>query len=111
MILKKKFINTEHPDYTSDKITVQKNGMWLKHVERQFQTEEMCRFAVLQNGKALKYVQKKTEEMCRFAVLQNGKALKYVQKKTEEICRLAIQKDVFAIENIYLIGLSKNLMV
>lgn len=30
-------MNIEHPDYTSDKITVQKNEMRLQHVPKQFQ--------------------------------------------------------------------------
>jgi len=93
----KKFINTEHPHYTSDKLRVQNNGMWLRHVERQLQTEEMCRLAVLQNGKALKYIIKQTDEIAKLAVQQNADALKHVQKKTEEICKLAIEKDAFAI--------------
>jgi hypothetical protein len=68
----KKFIDTEHPNYTKDKISVQKNGMWLQYVEREFQTEELCRLAVLQNGRALKYVIKQTDEICKLAVKEFG---------------------------------------
>jgi hypothetical protein len=96
----KKFINTEHPHYTSDKLRVQNNGMWLGYVERQLQTEEMCRFAVLQNGMALKYMIKQTDEIAKLAVQQNADALKHVQKKTEEICKLAILSNVKAIKYI-----------
>ena len=56
---KKKFIDTEHPDYTKAKILVQENGLLLKYVKRQLKTEEICRFAFIQNSKAIKYIRKK----------------------------------------------------
>ena len=78
----KKFVNTEHPDYTIAKINVQKHGNALKYVRKDLQTEEMCKLAVQQNGLALRYVREdlQTHEMCKLAVQNNGCALEYVRK-------------------------------
>lgn len=54
----KKFISKEHPIYKEDKVLVQKNGMCLQYVQYQFQTEEMCKLAVQQDGISLKFVPK-----------------------------------------------------
>jgi hypothetical protein len=92
----KKFINTEHPDYTRAKILVQENGLWLKYVRKDLQTEEICKLAFQQYGCALKYVRKnlQTHEMCKLAVQQDGYALKWVRKdlQTHEMCKLAFQQ-------------------
>ena len=52
------------------KILVQENGLLLKYVKRQLKTEEICRFAFLQNRKAIKYVRKKLikEELYKSAL-------------------------------------------
>ena len=78
---KKKFIDTEHPDYTKAKILVQENGLLLKYVKRQLKTEEICRFAFIQNSKAIKYI-------------RNSKAIKYIRKKIikEELQKSALYK-------------------
>ena len=67
---RKKFIDIEHPDYRKAKILVQENGLLLKYVKRQLKTEEICRFAFLQNRKAIKYVRKKLikEELYKSAL-------------------------------------------
>jgi len=43
-----KFIDTEHPDYTRDKILVQENGWYFEYIRLDFKTEEMCKLAVQQ---------------------------------------------------------------
>jgi hypothetical protein len=62
-----------------------------------YQTEEIFKLAVKQNGNALQYVKEEfqTEEICQLAVKKNGKALQYVNEKlkTEEICKLSIEND------------------
>ena len=89
----KKFIDTEHPDYTRDKILVQQNGYALKYVSYDLQTEEICKLAVQENGNVLQYVSYdlQTEEICKLAVQQNGYALRYVREDllTHEMCKLA----------------------
>jgi hypothetical protein len=89
----KKFIDTEHPDYTISKLAVQKHGYVLAYIRKDLQTEEICKLAVQQKGWTLKYVREdlQTEEICKLAVQQNRRALEYVRKdlQTEEICKLA----------------------
>ena len=98
----KKFVDTEHPDYTKAKIDVQENGCALRYVKKDLQTEEMCRLAVQQNGYALYFVRKdlQTEEICILAVQQTGRALDFVRKdlQTEEMCKLAVQQNVYALK-------------
>jgi hypothetical protein len=92
----KKFIDTEHPDYTKAKIRVQKNGLWLKDVRKDLQTKEICYLAIRNYGYALYHVREdlQTEEMCKLAVKQDGHALEYVRNdfQTEEMCKLAVQQ-------------------
>ena len=52
--------------------------------------EEICKLAILQNYKVLKYIEEQTDEICKLAVQQNGCALYYVIKQTDEICKLAL---------------------
>ena len=93
----KKFVDTEHPKYTRAKISVQLNGLWLKDVRNNLQTEEICKLAVQQDGRALLYIRKdlQTYEMCILAVQQYGRTLEYVKKnlQTYEMCILAVQQE------------------
>jgi hypothetical protein len=34
-----------------------------------------------------------TEELCKLAIQQNGRAFKHVKEQTEEICKLAVQQN------------------
>ena len=94
---RKKFVDTEHPKYTRAKILVQLNGLWLKDVRNNLQTEEICKLAVQQDGRALLYIRKdlQTYEMCILAVQQYGRTLEYVKKnlQTYEMCILAVQQE------------------
>jgi hypothetical protein len=107
----KKFVNTEHPDYTRAKILVQLNDWslqslryYFKNLDFRFKTEEMCKLIVKNKGILLKHVRRDllTEEICKLAVQQNGYALMYVIKrfKTEEICKLAVQQNGMLIQHI-----------
>ena len=72
---------------------VQQNGLILKYAKEQ--TEEICIYAVQQNGNALKYVKEQfqTEIMCITAVRKNGNILKYVKKQTHNICLAAVKQN------------------
>jgi hypothetical protein len=47
---RKKFIDTEHPDYTKAKILVQQDEVTLKDVRDDLQTYEMCYLAIQENA-------------------------------------------------------------
>ena len=72
--------------------------MCLFNVKRHFQTEEICKLAVQQNGCALSFVRDnlQTEEMYKLAVQQNAITLAFVRNylQTEEICKLADLDDI-----------------
>ena len=72
------------------KIAVQQNGRALEYVNNQ--TYEICKLAVKQNGSSLRYVflEYRTDELCKIAVQSNGNALQYVENQTREICILAL---------------------
>jgi hypothetical protein len=67
-------------------------------VEKQNQTDEICKLAVKQNGEALKYVENQTDEICKLAVQTNGCALKYVKNSSKEIIEIALLKNINAIK-------------
>ena len=100
----KKFIDTEHPDYTREKIVVHSYGLRLKVVRKNLQTEKICKLAVQQNGYALIYVSYdlQTEEICKLAVQQNGYHLQYVREdlQTHEMCKLAVQNNRYAVKYV-----------
>jgi hypothetical protein len=77
---------------------VQQNGYVLKYIKNQ--TEELCKLAIQETSYALKYVENQTEELCKLAVQQTGYALKYVENQTEEICKLAIQETSYSLEYV-----------
>jgi len=60
----------------------------LEHIE---QTDELCRFAIEQDYRVLKYVKNQTKELCELAVKDYGGAIKYVENQTEELCELAVR--------------------
>jgi hypothetical protein len=55
-----------------------------------YQNEEICLFAVIDNGLALEFVENQNDEICLKAVEQNGLAIKYVKKINQSICDKAI---------------------
>ena len=86
----KKFIDTEHPDYTRAKINIQKYwplSFYFKNLDLLFKTEEMCKLVVQKNGLMLQHIRKDllTEEICKLAVQQNERALLYVIKRFKTV--------------------------
>ena len=77
---------------------IKTNGRFLNLLRNEEQTEEICKFAVKQNGGALHYVKEQTEEICKLAVQRNSYALEYVKNQTEELCKLAVQQTGYALE-------------
>ena len=72
-------------------------GMQQRLCAQRKYAEEICRIAVMQNGKILEYIPQdlRTEEICRIAVAQNGEALKHVPEalRTQDLCRIAVARD------------------
>ena len=55
--------------------------MDLRFVEHQ--TDDICKLAVRQDGRALQYVKNQTYELCRLAVQQYGCTLQFVKNTLE----------------------------
>ena len=83
-------------DFWMDILMHPDSGYVLKYVKKQ--TYDICKSAVQQNGRALKYVEEefKTDELCTIAVQQNYRALKYVTNQTSKICIIAVQQNRYA---------------
>ena len=92
----------QNKTYEICKLAVINNGKSLKYVQSKFITEEICKLAVINNGKSLKYVPSElmTDEICKLAVSKNGIALEFVKPElmTDEICKLAVQQYSDALE-------------
>ena len=67
----------------------------MKYVPEEFKTQELCRLAIKNEGRALEYVPEefKTYELCKIAVTKWGSALEFVPEelKTKELCELAVK--------------------
>lgn len=94
---------------------VMNNGMELYRLgPNQFNIQDLCKFAVMNNGLALKYVpsflmnleirqfemniRTTDSELCKIAVMNNGLALQYVPKelRTINICKIATENNSLA---------------
>ena len=84
---------TEENRYEQIINLIKQDGYFINLLIEEEQTEEICKFAVKQNGWSLQHVKNQTEELCKLAVQQDGCALQYVKNQTEEICKLAVQQD------------------
>jgi hypothetical protein len=80
-------------DYITDKYIVRKTYDDHKKFIKD-SSLDMLKSALSQNGRLLKYVekQKQTEELCKIAIQENPYAIKFVNEQTEELCKIAIQK-------------------
>ena len=61
---------------------VKKNGLLLKNVAKEFQTEKICKVAVEQHGCALEYVENQTYKICKMAIYKDSYSYTYVKNKT-----------------------------
>lgn len=72
------------------------NGLILEYIDEYYQTENICKLAILQNPESFYYVKNRNEniDICKFAVICSGKNLAYIDEKnrTEELCKLAVQE-------------------
>ena len=88
-------------------IAVKQNGLALKYIDYDKQTDKIIEEAVSQNGLALEYVHydKQTDKIIELAVTNNGCALEYVQndKITIKVLELAIKNNPFVIQYIHIL--------
>ena len=101
------------------KIAVQKNGLLLKYINSDNQSNDICKFAIIQNYNALKYVYNQTEEICKLAIQQNYNTsnsiaqynfnfkndysiLNDVRNQTIEICKFAIYYNYRALKYVHI---------
>lgn len=80
------------------------DGLLLKQILKKKQTLKMCKAAINQNPKSLKYASRKCidAEICLAAVKKDGNVFRYVPEQfvTEEMCLLAVQADADLLKNV-----------
>ena len=85
-------------------LAVRKNGLALMWIPKELKTREICEISVRQNGLALYHVPEefKTKEICKIAVRQNGNSLVWVTDEfiTKEICEIAVRQNGEALEYV-----------
>ncbi len=83
---------------------LKKDGLLLKRISKKDQTLEMCKTAIDQNPKALKYASKQCidAEICSDAVKKDGNTFRYVPKRfiTKKMCLLAVQADADLLSDV-----------
>lgn len=82
---------------------VSENGLFLKDVAAELQTDAICLAAVRQNGLALRYAYCQSEKIFLEAMRENGLALAYVsiESQTATICLEAIRQNALAFQFVY----------
>jgi len=58
---KQKFEVIKNEEYIKNKLSLQKDGLYLEYIKNKNKTIELCKLAVKQNGLALKFVQNSLE--------------------------------------------------
>ena len=83
---------------------LKKDGMLLKSIPKKKHTMEICKVAIEQNVKAIRYASKKCldYEICLHAVKKDGNMFKYVPNGliTNEMCELAVMENVKLLYNV-----------
>jgi hypothetical protein len=95
--VKKNVFQARHipPDkvtYEMAKFIVGRYGYFLKNVNKELQTEELCLIAVKASSTAIQFCKKQTEDICFLAVSSNGLMLEYVDEefKTNKVIKAAL---------------------
>lgn len=119
------YLSDPYPVYSDPelrRIAIENNGLTLKHIPAEEQTEDLCisairhntnavvfvadqtpkicRLALSADGILLKHIKEQTEQLCLQAVTQNGLALKYAKFQTAEICLKAVGQNGLALEYV-----------
>lgn len=68
------------------------NGLILKYLEDDLQTEEICKEAIKSKYGSFKHVINKTEEMCWFALECNDYNIKYIEEPSYEMILYSVSK-------------------
>ena len=86
------------------KLAVKQNGRALDYVPYELRTKELYELAVQENGLNLFYVPEnyKTKELCEIAVKNNGEALRYIPKqlRMKELCEIAVKRNGWSLQYI-----------
>lgn len=70
---------------------VQANPWFLANMPREHRTYELCREAVMRDGRTLKHCTHKTPDICLIAVSQDGRALAHIEDQTSILCQAAVE--------------------
>ncbi|ARF10652.1 hypothetical protein Hokovirus_2_179 [Hokovirus HKV1] len=81
-------------------LMIKKNWTFLKYVNDDKQSEELCMEAIKQNPNALQYIKYQTNKMCQEAVRINPHSLSLVTYKTPSLCMEAIIQDPTCIQYV-----------
>lgn len=73
------------------------------------QTEELCKAVLCKIGHIMMpYIHNQTEEIIRFAIGLNYKALRYVREQTKDICMFALEKNPVDVDREWIIAHIRN---
>lgn len=89
------------------RIAVEMNGLFLKYIPADKQTEELCRIAVENTPYALEWVHEQSDAVCTAALKRNGRCLQYVKCQTPALCMTALEQTGMALQYVKEYMLSK----
>lgn len=84
------------PSYETMLNAVKHDGMQLRYISYDRQTEELCLASVTQCGQSLGYVSNPTNEIYLAAVRQDLNALSFIEDPTPEVCLAGALQDAYA---------------
>lgn len=76
------------------------DGMDIREIPTDEQTEDLCLIAVKQTPHALQYVYHQTEKICMAAILQQPSLIREVKNQTTKLCLAALRLDGNVIRHI-----------
>lgn len=79
---------------------LQMNPNHLSKMKPEEQTEELCRFAILQDPKVLRFIENPSDEVIELAISKEAKTLKYVpfERQTQSLVQMALKQTKTAIQ-------------
>ena len=82
------------------RMAVQRNGLFMKYIPVEKQTEEISELAIENNPYSLEWIENPSEKLCIEAVKKNGRVLQHVPNQTPKICMAALQNTGLALQYV-----------
>jgi hypothetical protein len=71
---------------------VKQDGLHLKYIKEQYQTENICKEAIKNNILAFEFVHNKTDDMCFLCLSKDHTLIQFIDNQTDFMCKIVFDK-------------------